>query len=208
PHEWQQQFLGAPLGASIAVLTARQVGKSTVAAVGMAHSAIFKPGSLSVIACPTQEQSAETLRKVRDMVLRAGAELSTDNKYSLELTNRSRVLALSGNQEAIRGRTVDAWIIADEAAQLDPAIMAALHPMRTQCPDARFAMLSTAWTRTDPFWEVWAGNDPSWLLIEATIDVAPNLIAPAVLARAQQQLSEADYKREYRGIPAGSHVSP
>jgi hypothetical protein len=208
PHKWQREFLGAPLGASIAVLTARQVGKSTVAAVGMAHSAIFRPGSLSVIACPTQEQSAEALRKVRDMVLKAGAELSTDNKYSLELTNRSRVLALPGTHESIRGLTVDAWIIADEAAQLDPAIMAALHPMRTQRPDARFAMLSTAWTRTDPFWTVWDADDPSWLRIEATIDVAPDLIAPAVLARAQRQLSEADYKREYQGIPAGSHVSP
>jgi hypothetical protein len=36
PHDWQRKFLLAPLGASIAVLTARQVGKTTAAAVGMA----------------------------------------------------------------------------------------------------------------------------------------------------------------------------
>jgi hypothetical protein len=151
PHDWQRKFLLAPRGASIAVLTARQVGKTTAAAVGMAHSAVFMPGSLSVVACPTQNQSAEALRKVRDMVLMAGAELTTENKYSLELANRSRVLALPGTEESIRGLTVDAWIVADEAARLDPAIMAALHPMRTQRPDARFAVLSTAWSRTDPF---------------------------------------------------------
>jgi hypothetical protein len=91
------------------------------------------------------------LRKVREMVLKAGAELKTDNVFRLELANGSRVLALPGTHESIRGLTVDAWIVADEAAQLDPAIMAALHPMRTQCPNARFAMLSTAWSRTDPF---------------------------------------------------------
>jgi hypothetical protein len=67
PHAWQEKFLLAPRGASIAVLTARQVGKTTAAAVAMAHSAVFMPGSLSVIECPTQNQSAEALRKVRAM---------------------------------------------------------------------------------------------------------------------------------------------
>jgi len=207
PYEWQQTFLRTPRGASIAVLTARQVGKTTAAAVGMAHSALFMPGSLSVIACPTQGQSAEALRKVRGMVLKAGAELSTENVYKLELSNGSRVLALPGTHESIRGLTVDAWIVADEAAQLDPAIMAALHPMRTQRPNARFAMLSTAWTRTDPFWSVWDNCDPSWTRIDATLGVAPHLIAAAVVEKARRQLSEDDFKREYYGIPAGSHVS-
>ena len=83
PHDWQKIFLRAPRGASIAVLTARQVGKTTAAAVGIAHSAMFMPGSLSVIACPAQNQSAEALRKVREMVLKAGAELTTDNVFEL-----------------------------------------------------------------------------------------------------------------------------
>jgi Terminase large subunit, T4likevirus-type, N-terminal len=208
PHAWQERFLRAERGASIAVLTARQVGKTTAAAVGMAHSAIFYPGSLSVIACPTQNQSAEALRKVRDMVIKAGADLAIENRYSLELTNRSRVLALPGTHESIRGLTVDAWIVADEAAQLDPAIMAALHPMRTQRPNARFAMLSTAWSRTDPFWSVWASKDPSWTRIPATIDVAGDLIAPEVIERARHQLSADDFNREYLGIPGGTQISP
>jgi hypothetical protein len=208
PHDWQKTFLRAPRGASIAVLTARQVGKTTAAAVGMAHSAWFMPGSLSVIACPSQNQSAEALRKVREMVLKAGAELTTDNVFRLELGNGSRILALPGTQESIRGLTVDAWIVADEAAQLDPAIRAALNPMRTQCRNARFAMLSTAWSRTDPFWSVWDKDDPSWMRIRATIDVEPTLIASEVLERERRQLSEDDFKREYLGIPAGSQVSP
>ena len=96
PHAWQETFLRAARGASIAVLTSRQVGKTTVAACGMAHAAIFMPGSLSVVACPTQGQSAEALRKVRDMVLKAGATLTTDNVYKIELDNGSRVMALPG----------------------------------------------------------------------------------------------------------------
>jgi hypothetical protein len=69
-------------------------------------------------------------------------------------------------------------------------------------------MLSTAWSRTDPFWSVWDNDDPSWIRIRATIDVEPTLIAPGVLERAKRQLSEDDFKREYQGIPAGSQVSP
>ncbi len=118
------------------------------------------------------------------------------------------MIALPGTHESIRGLTVDAWIVADEAAQLDPAIMAALHPMRTQRPDARFAMLSTAWSRTDPFWTVWDGSDTSWTRINATLDVVPHLISPLVVDKARRQLSEEDFKREYLGIPAGSQISP
>ena len=56
PQQWQEQFLRAPRGASILVLTSRQVGKTTAAAIGMAHTAVFKPGSLSVVACPSQSK--------------------------------------------------------------------------------------------------------------------------------------------------------
>ena len=70
PHAWQETFLRAPRGASILALTARQVGKTTAAAWAMAHSAVFMPGSLSVIACPAQRQSAEAVRKVRRHALK------------------------------------------------------------------------------------------------------------------------------------------
>src|SRR6266851_6948870 len=118
PHLWQETFLRTPRGAFILVLTARQVGKTTIAACAMAHTAVFKPGSLSVVACPAQRQSAEPIRKAKDMVLKAGATLITDNKYGIELANGSRVLALPSSEESIRGLTVDGWIVADEAAFL------------------------------------------------------------------------------------------
>ena len=128
PHEWQKPFLGAARGAAILALTSRQVGKTTAAAIGMAHTAVFKPGSLSVVACPAQRQSAEAIRKVRDMVLKAGATLTSDNVYGLELENKSRVLALPGSDNSVRGLTVDGWIVADEAARLSSGLIAALRP--------------------------------------------------------------------------------
>jgi hypothetical protein len=209
PNRWQEQFLRAPRGASILALTARQCGKTTTAAWAMGHAAVFQPGSLSVVACPAQRQSAEAVRRVREVVTTAGAELVADNVYAIELKNGSRVLALPGSDDSVRGLTVDAWIVADEAARLTEDLIAALRPMRARRPHTRFAMLSTAWSRTDPFWTAWDGDDPTWIRIKATIDTAePGQYDPAFLEQERLNLGEDAFKREYLGIPLGAQASP
>src|SRR5215467_2782645 len=83
PKNWQREFLRAPRGASLLALTARQCGKTTTAAWAMAHAALFLPGSLSVVACPAQRQSAEAVRRGREAIIRAGGKLKADNVYGL-----------------------------------------------------------------------------------------------------------------------------
>src|SRR6266487_4109789 len=206
PAKWQEDFLRAPRGASIVALTARQCGKTTTAAWAIAHTALFFPVSLSVIACPAQRQSAEAVRRVREAVIKAGGKLVADNVYGLELTNGSRVLALPGSDDSIRGLTVDGWIVADEAARLSNDLIAALRPMRARRPQAQFAMLSTAWSRTDPFWTAWDSDDPSWMRLKATADI-PGLFPAEFLEQERRALEEHDFNREYLGIPMGAHSS-
>ncbi len=208
PMPWQETFLRAPLGASILALTARQVGKTTTAAWAISHSMMFIPGSLSVIACPAQRQSSEAVRRVRDVLIKAHAEIKTDNVYALELKNGSRVMALPGSDDSIRGLTVDGWIVADEAARLTNDLIAALRPMRARRPQARLAMLSTAWSRTDPFWTAWDNDDPGWLRLKATADADAKLFTPEFLQQERLALGEDGFNREYLGIPAGGHTSP
>ena len=207
PEPWQDTFLRAPRGASILALTARQVGKTTVAAWGMAHTALMKPGSLSVIACPAQRQSAEAVRRVRGCLEQLGTAFTSINVYGLELDNGSRVLALPGSDDSIRGLTVDGWIIADEAARLSENLIAALRPMRARCPHTRLAMLSTAWSRTDPFWMAWESDNPSWIRLKATADQV-DTFEQAFLEDERRNLGEAGFKREYLGIPASDQASP
>lgn len=207
PAAWQAEFLRAARGASIAVLTARQVGKTTAAGWAIAHFMMHHPHGLSVVVCPAQRQSAEGVRRIKDTLLKAGGKLTTDNVYGLELENGARVLALPGSDDSIRGLTVDGWIIADEAARLSPELIAAVRPMRARKPQARFAMLSTAWSRTDPFWTVWDNGDPSWLRLKATADVG-GLYSEAYLEQERRALGEVVFNREYLGIPGGSNVSP
>jgi hypothetical protein len=208
PAEWQKRLLRAPRGASIVVLTARQIGKTTVAAWAIAHCMLNKPKSLSVVACPAQSQSAEAVRRVKETLLAVGAKLTTDNVYALELENGSRVKALPGSDDSVRGLTVDGWIIADEAARLSEELIAAVRPMRARRPEARFAMLSTAATRTDPFWTAWESDDQDLIKIKITADEPGCPLTQEHLQRERKALSDADFKREYLGIPAGSHVSP
>ena len=157
-----------------------------------------------MIACPAQRQSAEAVRRVREALTRADRELKSDNVYGLELTNG--VLALPGSDDSIRGMTVDGWIVADEAARLPHDLMAALRPMRARRPEARFAMLSTAWSRTDPFWTAWSDDDPSWIKLQATAETAP--FSPAFLESERRALGEHAFLREYYGVPIGAHASP
>jgi hypothetical protein len=209
PAAWQETFLRAPRGASILALTARQAGKTTTAAWGIAHTMLFYPGSLSVVACPAQQpQSAEAIRRVRDVLVKAGVEFKTDNVYGLELDNGSRVRGLPGSDESIRGLTVDGWIVADEAARVSDDLVAALRPMRARRPDARFAMLSTAWSRTDPFWTAWLSDDPTWIRLTATADSDPTLFTQTFLEQERRALGEHVFNREYLGIPGGGQESP
>ena len=143
-----------------------------------------------MIACPAQRQSAEAVRRVREILIKVGAEFKTDNVYGLELKNGSRVLALPGSDDSIRGLTVDGWIVADEAARLSDDLISALRPMRARRPQARFAMLSTAWSRTDPFWTAWANDDPSWMRLKATADIA-RLFDPQIPGAGAQRARRA-----------------
>ena len=63
-------------------------------------------------------------------------------------------------------------------------LIAALRPMRARRPQARFAMLSTAWSRTDPFWTAWAGDEQSWIAIQYDDDVERNLFAGVSWSRS------------------------
>jgi hypothetical protein len=207
PHTWQMPFLRAARGADILCLTSRQFGKTTTAAICLSHTAIFEAGTLSVVACPSQQQSAEAIRMVKAMVSKAGAKLVVDNVYRIELENGSRVIALPATDDTVRGLTVTGWIIADEAARLPADLIAALRPMRARCRNARFVMISTAWSRTDQFWLAWSSDDQSWKRIKATIEEYPGIIRSDFLDKERRQ-GDDYFKREYLGIPSGGHVSP
>ena len=68
-------------------------------------------------------------------------------------------------------------------------------------------MLSTAWSRTDPFWTAWASDDPSWIKLKATADEVQSFDED-YLARERRALGDAAFQREYLGVPSDGQASP
>jgi Terminase large subunit, T4likevirus-type, N-terminal len=208
PDAWQRQLLRSPPGSQLIALTARQSGKTQSACWLASHIATFRPGSLSVVACPSQRQSSEAIRRCRAVLGGADVALVSNNVFSLETKDGSRILALPGSDESVRGLTVDGAVIADEASRLSPDLIAALRPMRARRPESRFIMLSTAWSRVDPFWKVWSSDDPSWIRLKATIDIDSSRYSPEFLEAERRALGDSAFRREYLGEPVACGASP
>jgi hypothetical protein len=69
-------------------------------------------------------------------------------------------------------------------------------------------MLSTAWSRTDPFWTAWTSDSPTWIRLQATADSDPTLFSAEFLQEERSALGENNFNREYLGIPGGGLGSP
>jgi hypothetical protein len=71
---------------------------------------------------------------------------------------------------------------------------------------ARFAVLFTAWSRTEPFWMAWDSDDRSLIRLKATADTIQ--YEPEFLEKKRRVLGEEVFKRGHLGIPLGRQASP
>jgi hypothetical protein len=199
---WQVRMVDT-LAARVIVLTHRQAGKTTGAAIGVAHTMLWRqPGSTSLVLAPTLRQSSELIRNLRTRLLAAGERLSVDNTFSLELTNGSRALALPGADDAsIRGLSIDGDLVVDEAARVSDALFEAALPMMVRhTKTARLILLSTAWARQGFFFRAWSeGHARDWIKIEAKVDECLH-ISPPDLERERRSMPPAVFAREYENV--------
>ena len=197
---WQVRMVDAPAASRVIALTFRQAGKTSAAAVSVAHTMLWRlPGSTSLVLAPTQRQSSELVRNLRAKLISAGEKLSVDNTFSLELVNGSRVLAMPGNDDAsIRGLSIDGDCVVDEAARVPDALYEAARPMLIRhVRTARLILLSTAWSRDGFFFKIWSEGSPrDWLKIEAKVDESTH-ISKADLDMERRAMPASAFSREY-----------
>lgn len=197
---WQARLVDAAAGRRTIALTHRQAGKTSAAAVGLAHTMIWRrPTSTNLVLAPTQRQSAELIRSLRGRLVDAGERLAVDNAFSVELGNGSRCLGLPGADDAsIRGLSIDGDCVIDEAARVSDALYEAARPMLIRhAGTARLILLSTAWARQGFFHRIWAEGDPrDWVKIEARVDECRH-ISKADLDRERRSMPPAVFAREY-----------
>jgi hypothetical protein len=110
------------------------------------HTAIFQPGSLTLLLSPIQRQSGELFRKVLDGYRTIGRPIETlgETQLKMELTNGSRIICLPGKEETIRSFSSVALLIIDEATRVPEDLYKSVRPMLAVSKGQLIA-LSTPW---------------------------------------------------------------
>lgn len=160
PDEWQAEVL-TDSSRFITMVCARQVGKSTVVGVKVTHLAMTKPGALILVIAPSLRQSKELMSTIKAMLRLAGAELTKDNETEVALTNGSRIVALPGSENTVRGFASVDLIVIDEAAFASDTLFYAVYPM-IQISRGKIILLSSAYVTNGFFYEIWHNGDQNW----------------------------------------------
>jgi len=92
-----------------------------------------------------------------------------ENMTSLELSNRSRIVALPGQTgDKLRGFSSPSLILVDEASRVsDDLIYGAIMPMLS-VSEGRLIMLSTPFGKRGMFWEAWENGGDLWKRYKVT----------------------------------------
>ena len=115
----------------IALNCNRQWGKSTIAAILIAHRLFTQPGALVLIIAPAGRQSGEAFLKVKAFLRHLDQPLKSDgiNPESIVLPNGSRLVCLPAVDETARGFSSVSLMLFDEASRIDDRIYLAFRPM-------------------------------------------------------------------------------
>src|SRR5262245_12681119 len=102
PDAWQAEVLRSQASRQL-LLCCRQSGKSTTTAVLALHTALYQPGSLTLLLSPSLRQSQELFKKVQEAyrALDNPVPLRGESVLRYEMANGSRIIALHGTESNI-----------------------------------------------------------------------------------------------------------
>jgi hypothetical protein len=198
PDPWQEQALRWS-GKRLLLNCSRQAGKSTTAAILALHRALFYPASLVLLVSPSLRQSSELFRKVQDLLKslpqEQQPELVEDNKLSLTMKNKSRIVSLPGSEGTIRGFSGAALIVEDEAARVPDDLYFAVRPMLA-VSGGRLILMSTPFGKRGHFFKEWTEGGDTWERIQITAYDCPR-ISREFLEEERQTMGDWWFRQEY-----------
>jgi Terminase large subunit, T4likevirus-type, N-terminal len=196
PDEWQERLLRSH-AKRILLNCSRQSGKSTMAAIIALHTALYEPGSLTLVLAPAERQTKELMQKILTAYGTLGYKVPADShrKLGLELRNGSRIEALPGTEKTVRGFSNVRCIIVDEAARIDDSLYLAARPMLA-VSGGSLLLLSTPFGKRGTFYEAWSGGSENWERYEVTADDVPR-IDEAFLEEERRALGDLWFEQEY-----------
>lgn len=196
PDPWQENLL-LSTERQVLLNCLRQSGKSTTVAALALHTALFRPGSLTLLLSPSLRQSLELFRKVAEGYSAVGRPVRAvgDSQTKLELANRSRVVCLPGNEETVRSFSDPALIVIDEAARVPDDLYRSVRPMLA-VSRGRLICLSTPFGKRGFFWQEWDAGGADWHRVTTTWQDCPR-ITPAFIDAERRSLGESWVRQEY-----------
>ena len=196
PDPWQTSLLRSTSD-RILMLISRQGGKSLTAAALALREALLHPPALVLLLSPTLRQSGELFRdKVRRLYNGLGWPVAAvqETQLTMELANGSRIVALPGDEEMIRGYSGVRLLICDEAARIPDVLYYSVRPMLA-VSHGKLACLSTPWGKRGWFFEEWRGAGP-WHRVRVPATDCPR-ISQEFLAEERASLGDYFWSQEY-----------
>jgi phage FluMu gp28-like protein len=118
-----------------------------------------------------------------------------DSVLKIEFENGSRILALPGTGDTIRGLAAAKLVVIDESSRVPDELLAALRPMVATSQGAIVA-LTTPNGKRGFFYEAWVSGDPAWHRVEIPASMCPRISAE-FLAEERKALGETRFQEEY-----------
>jgi hypothetical protein len=197
PDAWQSDLLQSDAKQMI-LLCSRQSGKSTITSILALHRAIYTPDSLILLLSPSLRQSQELFRKLQYFYNQIISELlpqaTEESAQRLEFSNGSRIVALPGTEQTIRGFSGVALLIIDEASRVEDALYQSVRPMLA-VSGGRIILLSTPFGKRGFFHSEWT-EGVGWQKVKITADQCPR-IDKQWLMREREMIGDWWYLQEY-----------
>ncbi len=195
PDDWQADLLRSTAKHHLLLCT-RQAGKSTTTAALAIWEAIYNAPALILLLSPSQRQSSELFQKVKNFYhALPSVPVKSESALQLELANGSRIVALPGKEETIRGYSGVRLLIIDEASRVDDGLYYSVRPMLA-VSGGRLVALTTPFGKRGFFFDAWEKGGPEWERIKVTALDCPR-ISPQFLAEERAASGEWWFSQEY-----------
>ena len=195
PDPWQQDMLRSTADRRL-LLASRQSGKSATTACLALHTALYQPDSLVLLLSPSLRQSQELFKKVQGAyrVLHNPPPLAAESALRYEFVHGSRILALPGLENTVRGYSGVDLLIVDEAACVADDLYFAIRPMLA-VSHGRLVALSTPFGKRGWFHHEYMEGQ-GWERIMITAYDCPR-IRQEFLAEEQRSMPAMVFAAEY-----------
>lgn len=196
PDPWQQSLLRSTAKRHLLLCT-RQAGKSTSTAALSLWEAIYNSPALILLLSPSLRQSQELFKKVMDFYSLMGRPVPVEESSALRLTlaNGSRIIALPGKEETIRGYSGVRLLVVDEASRVADSLYYSIRPMLA-VSGGRLIALTTPFGKRGFFFDAWEDGGDEWERIKVTAAECPR-ISSEFIEEERRALGDWWVEQEY-----------